>query len=116
MQSPAMQAFMSESDEEHRAAAFSLMESLVLGAAIIGPLLSSVLLPLMGVAGLIGLHGFVMIPATAARAFALRETHHQAPGTALQVRVERVAERTTQRGVVDCGGKCTVCRGAGVVV
>lgn len=86
MQWPAMQAFMSESDEERRATAFSFMEVMVLGAAIIGPLISSVLLPIFGVAGLIFLHGLVLIPATLARAFVLKETHHHSQGTTLNLR------------------------------
>lgn len=91
MQWPAMQAFMSESDEEHRATAFSLMEIFVLGAAIIGPLISSALLPLIGVAGLILAHAIVLIPATAARAFLLHDTHHQIQGTTVNVRNWRTA-------------------------
>lgn len=77
LQWPAMQAFMSESDEEHRAAAFSFMEIFVLAAAVIGPLLGSFLLPVLGVSGLILLHGIALIPATAARGLLLRETHHR---------------------------------------
>lgn len=76
MQWPAMQALMSESDEERRALAFSFMEIFVLGAAILGPLLSSFALPILGVAGLILAHGIVLLPATAARILVLRETHH----------------------------------------
>lgn len=76
MQWPAMQAFMSESDETRRATAFSLMEIFVLSAAIIGPLVGSLALPYLGVAGLIFIHGIVLIPATAARAFLLHEPHH----------------------------------------
>ncbi len=79
MQWPAMQAFMSESDETRRATAFSFMEIFVLGAAIVGPLVGSFLLPTLGVAGLIFAHGIVLLPATFARAFLLREPHHDAP-------------------------------------
>jgi MFS family permease len=76
LQWPAMQAFMSESDEAHRAAAFSLMEVFVLGAAIAGPLFGSFLLGSLGVSGLIILHAILLVPATWARIFLLQETHH----------------------------------------
>lgn len=79
MQWPAMQAFMSESDEARRATAFSFMEIFVLSAAIVGPLVGSFLLPTFGVAGLIFAHGIVLVPATLARALILREPHHDAP-------------------------------------
>lgn len=75
---PAMQALMSESDETQRATAFSFIEIFVLGAAIVGPLLSSFLLPILGIAGLIFAHGIVLIPATIARVTLLRETHTHA--------------------------------------
>jgi MFS family permease len=86
MQWPAMQAFMSESDESRRATAFSFMEVMVLGAAIVGPLISSVLLPVFGVAGLIFVHGIILIPATLARALVLKETHHHSQGATLNLR------------------------------
>ncbi len=85
LQWPAMQAFMSESDEARRATAFSFMEVMVLGAAIVGPLISSVLLPVFGVAGLILAHGIILIPATTARALVLKETHHHLKGTTLDL-------------------------------
>lgn len=91
MQWPAMQAFMSESDEAHRATAFSFMEIMVLGAAIVGPLISSALLPLLGVAGLIFAHGIVLVPATVARAVLLKETHHHSQGTTLDLRKWRTS-------------------------
>jgi len=59
---------------------------MVLGAAIVGPLISSVLLPILGVAGLIFAHGLVMIPATLARAFVLKETHHHSQGSTLNLK------------------------------
>lgn len=83
LQWPAMQAFMSESDHEHRALAFSFIEIFVLGAAVMGPLLGSFLLPTLGVSGLIFLHGLALIPATAARSLMLRETHHESQRVAL---------------------------------
>jgi MFS family permease len=91
MQWPAMQAFLSESDEDHRATAFSFLEIFVLGAAIVGPLVSSALLPVLGVAGLIFAHGIALLPATAARAFLLNETHHHSQGTTFDVRQWRTA-------------------------
>lgn len=96
MQWPAMQAFISESDEARRATAFSFMEIFVLGAAIIGPLVSTVLLPILGVAGLIITHGIILIPATAARALILQETHHHTQGKTLDLR----QWRTTFSGAI----------------
>ncbi len=89
LQWPAMQAFLSESDEERRAAAFSFLEIFVLGAAIVGPLVSSFFLPLLGIAGMIVAHGIVLIPATLARALILHETHHSSQRNALNWRTWR---------------------------
>ncbi len=83
MQWPAMQALMSESDEERRATAFSLMEVFVLGAAIIGPLASSFVLPTVGISGLIIAHGIILIPASIIRMLELRETHQPRQRTTL---------------------------------
>ncbi len=91
MQWPAMQAFMSESDEERRATAFSFMEIFVLSAAIVGPLVSSLLLPILGIAGLIFAHGIALLPATAARILILRETHHRSQRVPFQLRQWRAA-------------------------
>ncbi len=79
VQWPAMQAMISESDEETRATAFSLIEIFVLSAAVIGPLLGSALLPFTGVGGLIILDGLMMAVATWVRARELRETHVAVP-------------------------------------
>lgn len=86
LQWPAMQAFMSESDEAQRATAFSLMEVFVLAAAVVGPLVGSFLLPALGVSGLILLHGIALLPATAARGLMLRETHHHSQRASLNFR------------------------------
>lgn len=75
MQWPAMQALLSESDEERRATAFALIEIFVLGAAVVGPLVGSVLLPLVGVGGLFIVHGLVLVPATYARVRWIHETY-----------------------------------------
>ncbi len=75
VQWPAMQAMISESDEETRATAFSLIEVFVLSASVLGPLLGAVLLPWTGVGGLLILHGIAMAVATIVRARELRETH-----------------------------------------
>ncbi|MGB8646255.1 MAG: MFS transporter [Anaerolineae bacterium] len=83
VQWPAMQAMISESDEETRATAFSLIEIFVLSASVAGPLLGAALLPWVGVGGLIMLHGFIMALATGVRWRELKETHvveaHEAP-------------------------------------
>lgn len=100
MQWPAMQAFMSESDEGQRATAFSFMEIFVLGAAIVGPLISSALLPVFGVAGLILAHAVVLIPATVARALVLRETHHHTQRTTFKLQQWRTAFPNTVLWVV----------------
>jgi MFS family permease len=79
VQWPAMQAMISESDETTRATAFSLIEIFVLSSAVVGPLLGSLLLPYVGVGGLIMAHGLVMIPATWVRMRLLKETHTAQP-------------------------------------
>ncbi len=84
MQWPAMQAMLAESDEDRRAHAFSLMEIFVLGAAIVGPLLGSVLLPVLGISGLILLHAVALLPATVIRFVYLTETHHAIHRAALK--------------------------------
>ncbi len=75
VQWPAMQAMISESDEATRATAFSLIEVFVLSAGVIGPLLGSLLLPYLGMRGLIIADGLILIPATWVRVRELRETH-----------------------------------------
>lgn len=77
IQYPAMQALVSESDENQRAGAFAMLEFFVLGAAIVGPLIGSFLLDTFGVNGLLLAHGVTVIPATLARARWLHETHHK---------------------------------------
>ncbi len=79
VQWPAMQAMISESDEETRATAFSLIEIFVLSASVAGPLLGAVLLPYTGVGGLIILHGIIMALATWVRWQQLEETHVAEP-------------------------------------
>jgi len=91
LQWPAMQAFMSESDEERRAMAFSFIEIFVLGAVIVGPLLGSFLLPTLGISGLIFLHALALVPASVVRATQLHETHHEAHRSTPNLREWRTA-------------------------
>ncbi len=93
VQWPAMQAMISESDEETRATAFSLIEIFVLSASVIGPLLGAALLPWTGVGGLMILDGVIMGVVTVVRARELRETHAPVQGDA-PARVNRRAALT----------------------
>ncbi len=95
LQWPAMQAMISESDEERRAAAFSFVEIFVLGAAIIGPLVGSLLLPVLGVGGLLIFQAVFMIPASIIRVLQLRDTQHAAPQTKIQGQSWRSAMSST---------------------
>jgi MFS family permease len=86
-----MQAMISESDEGTRATAFSLIEVFVLSAAVLGPLIGSVLLPFVGVDGLLILHGLSLVPATWVRARELKETRQVVPAHLRQPKQWRLA-------------------------
>lgn len=100
MQWPAMQALLSESDEQRRATAFALIEIFVLGAAVVGPLVGSLLLPLVGVGGLFIVHGLALVPATFARARWIHETHQVQQRAKFELRNLRGAIPAAARWVI----------------